>query len=108
MTRRGPTPEQMDTQTSLVWHKTTEVKERIKTATGTIPVYSDMSQDEIEKLKESVAAVPSLEEAQEKDSSDTYSAIIAETATSELQAAPVSTQENCSEAQGLLEVFLVF
>ncbi|XP_042212765.1 uncharacterized protein LOC121859872, partial [Homarus americanus] len=53
MSRSNPNPmTEVKTQSSITWHKTSDVKARIKTATGTIAIYEDMSPEEIAELQE--------------------------------------------------------
>ena len=79
LTSRIPPAEALEKKTtSLTWHKTSEVKERIKTASGTIAVYDDTPEEEIERIKESVKHVLPLGE--KEKSPDVATTIIAEAA----------------------------
>lgn len=52
MSRTNPDPLiETKTQSSIAWRKTSDVKARIKTATGTIPIYDDKTPEEIEELQ---------------------------------------------------------
>ena len=78
---RVPPPETQEKKTtSLTWHKTTEVSERIKTATGTIAVYTDTPEEEVEKIKESVKHIPGLGEEEGEAATDVATTVIAEAA----------------------------
>nr|XP_045586424.1 uncharacterized protein LOC123748273 [Procambarus clarkii] len=53
MTRTNPDPLiETKTQSSIAWRKTSDVKARIKTATGTIAIYDDMTPEEIAELEQ--------------------------------------------------------
>ncbi|XP_047481488.1 obscurin-like isoform X2 [Penaeus chinensis] len=58
MGRSNPDPfVDVKVQSSISWHKTSDVKARIKTATGTIPVYDDLGEEEMAVLQaEALAA----------------------------------------------------
>nr|XP_027226585.1 uncharacterized protein LOC113818580 [Penaeus vannamei] len=58
MGRSNPDPfVDVKVQSSITWRKTSDVKARIKTATGTIPVYDDLGEEEMAVLQaEALAA----------------------------------------------------
>ncbi|XP_071523599.1 protein Obscurin-like isoform X2 [Panulirus ornatus] len=52
MSRTNPDPLiETKTQSSIAWRKTSDVKARIKTATGTIPIYDEKTPEEIAELQ---------------------------------------------------------